>query len=58
MDAGFTINKSKERLKGFLAEGSLPGGPSGPASVASNISAEQFIGMSGNGFVGICCVCI
>src|SRR5258706_10751650 len=48
--------KSKEHdAKGFfLAEGSLTWWAIGASLIASNISAEQFIGMSGNGyFVGI-----
>ena len=35
----------------FLAEGSLTWWAIGASLIASNISAEQFIGMSGNGFV-------
>lgn len=44
--------KSKEQdSKGFfLAEGSLTWWAIGASLIASNISAEQFIGMSGNGF--------
>src|SRR5687767_2461753 len=34
----------------FLAEGSLTWWAIGASMIASNISAEQFIGMSGNGF--------
>src|SRR5450432_3969303 len=48
--------KSKEHdSKGFfLAEGSLTWWAIGASLIASNISAEQFIGMSGNGFfVGV-----
>src|SRR5258708_2298185 len=38
----------------FLAQGSLTWWAIGASLIASNISAEQFIGMSGNGFtVGI-----
>ncbi|KAA9338449.1 sodium/solute symporter [Hymenobacter busanensis] len=38
----------------FLAEGSLTWWAIGASMIASNISAEQFIGMSGNGFtVGV-----
>src|ERR1700755_511334 len=38
----------------FLAEGSLTWWAIGASIIASNISAEQFIGMSGDGFfVGI-----
>ena len=35
----------------FLAEGSLTWWAIGASLIASNISAEQFIGQSGNGFV-------
>lgn len=49
---------SRKRKKGvsdskdfFLAEGSLTWWAIGASLIASNISAEQFIGMSGNGFV-------
>jgi solute:Na+ symporter, SSS family len=35
----------------FLAEGSLTWWAIGASLIASNISAEQFIGMSGNGFI-------
>src|SRR3989337_1371414 len=35
----------------FLAEGTLTWWAIGASLIASNISAEQFIGMSGNGFV-------
>ena len=48
--------KTKEHdSKGFfLAEGSLTWWAIGASLIASNISAEQFIGMSGNGFfVGV-----
>src|SRR5215475_4864572 len=48
--------KSREHdSKGFfLAEGSLTWWAIGASLIASNISAEQFIGMSGNGFfVGV-----
>ncbi len=38
----------------FLAEGSLTWWAIGASLIASNISAEQFIGMSGNGFCGDC----
>jgi len=42
----------------FLAEGSLTWWAIGASLIASNISAEQFIGMSGNGFVvGIAVAC-
>src|SRR5690606_36649804 len=44
-------NTSKDYI---VAEGSLTWWPIGASLIASNISAEQFIGMSGNGFgVGI-----
>jgi SSS family solute:Na+ symporter len=54
---GYWIYKKKKN-KGvsdskdfFLAEGSLTWWAIGASLIASNISAEQFIGMSGNGFV-------
>jgi len=37
----------------FLAEGSLTWWAIGASLIASNISAEQFIGMSGNGFLWV-----
>lgn len=47
-------NKKKSKLSDsndfFLAEGSLTWWAIGASLIASNISAEQFIGMSGNGF--------
>ncbi len=50
----YSRKKSKE-VSGshdfFLAEGSLTWWAIGASLIASNISAEQFIGMSGNGFV-------
>jgi solute:Na+ symporter, SSS family len=48
-------NTREHDSKGFfLAEGSLTWWAIGASLIASNISAEQFIGMSGNGFfVGI-----
>ena len=56
---GYWIYKSKKKKEGevsdskdfFLAEGSLTWWAIGASLIASNISAEQFIGMSGNGFV-------
>ncbi len=45
--------KKREQLDSkdfFLAEGSLTWWAIGASLIASNISAEQFIGMSGNGF--------
>ena len=42
-----THNDSKDF---FLAEGSLTWWAIGASLIASNISAEQFIGMSGSGF--------
>src|SRR6188768_388900 len=46
--------KKKKSVSGshdfFLAEGSLTWWAIGASLIASNISAEQFIGMSGNGF--------
>jgi SSS family solute:Na+ symporter len=53
---GFSIyNKKKKQTSGstqdfFLAEGSLTWWAIGASLIASNISAEQFIGMSGDGF--------
>lgn len=54
---GYWVYKSKKE-KGvsdskdfFLAEGSLTWWAIGASLIASNISAEQFIGQSGNGFV-------
>ncbi len=52
----YTKRKSREHDSKafFLAEGSLTWWAIGASLIASNISAEQFIGMSGNGFfVGI-----
>ncbi|MCC7526428.1 MAG: sodium/solute symporter [Chitinophagaceae bacterium] len=42
--------KSTDTKDFFLAEGSLTWWAIGASLIASNISAEQFIGMSGNGF--------
>lgn len=42
--------KSLDTKDFFLAEGSLSWWAIGASLIASNISAEQFIGMSGNGF--------
>jgi solute:Na+ symporter, SSS family len=56
---GYWIYKKKKKKVSashdfFLAEGSLTWWAIGASLIASNISAEQFIGMSGNGFfVGI-----
>ena len=56
---GFWIYNRKKRAEAsttdfFLAEGSLTWWAIGASLIASNISAEQFIGMSGDGFrVGI-----
>lgn len=56
---GFWIYSKKKKLTAdtkdfFLAEGSLAWWAIGASLIASNISAEQFIGMSGDGyFVGI-----
>ena len=52
---GFWIYKQKKRAEAdikefFLAEGQLTWWAIGASLIASNISAEQFIGMSGNGF--------
>ena len=53
---GFWIYKKKRKDAAstkdyFLAEGSLTWWAIGASLIASNISAEQFIGMSGNGFI-------
>ena len=55
--AGYGVwiyNKKKKQEESsndfFLAEGSLTWWAIGASLIASNISAEQFIGMSGNGF--------
>lgn len=56
---GFYIYQSKKKSEQstkdyFLAEGSLTWWAIGASMIASNISAEQFIGMSGSGFkVGV-----
>jgi SSS family solute:Na+ symporter len=56
---GYWIYRKKKKASTdtkdfFLAEGSLTWWAIGASLIASNISAEQFIGMSGNGFsVGI-----
>ncbi|MBX0289290.1 sodium/solute symporter [Hymenobacter sp. HSC-4F20] len=56
---GFYVYKRKQKAQMdtkdyFLAEGSLTWWAIGASMIASNISAEQFIGMSGNGFqVGV-----
>ena len=56
---GYWIYNQKRKLETsskdfFLAEGSLTWWAIGASLIASNISAEQFIGMSGEGFfVGI-----
>lgn len=53
---GFWVYKRKNQTSGsashdyFLAEGSLTWWAIGASLIASNISAEQFIGMSGEGF--------
>jgi SSS family solute:Na+ symporter len=43
-------SKAEDSKDYFLAEGSLTWWAIGASLIASNISAEQFIGMSGNGF--------
>lgn len=53
---GYFIYRSKRKDSAntkdyFLAEGSLTWWAIGASLIASNISAEQFIGMSGNGYV-------
>ncbi|RAK62070.1 sodium:solute symporter family transporter [Hymenobacter edaphi] len=56
---GYYVYRSKHKTQidtkdYFLAEGSLTWWAIGASMIASNISAEQFIGMSGNGFtVGV-----
>jgi SSS family solute:Na+ symporter len=56
---GYYIYRSKQKAEQttkdyFLAEGSLTWWAIGASMIASNISAEQFIGMSGSGFkVGV-----
>jgi SSS family solute:Na+ symporter len=59
--AGYGIwiyKKKKSAASGskdyFLAEGSLTWWAIGASLIASNISAEQFIGMSGEGFLWNC----
>src|SRR6476659_10737214 len=52
---GYWIYQQKKKTAAdtkdfFLAEGSLTWWAIGASLIASNISAEQFIGMSGNGF--------
>ncbi len=52
---GYWVYNRKKKLQAdskdfFLAEGSLTWWAIGASLIASNISAEQFIGMSGNGF--------
>ncbi|MCG9899261.1 MAG: sodium/solute symporter [Hydrotalea sp.] len=52
---GYWIFKQKKKAEAdtkdfFLAEGQLTWWAIGASLIASNISAEQFIGMSGNGF--------
>lgn len=52
---GYWIYKKKQAKQTstkdfFLAEGSLTWWAIGASLIASNISAEQMIGMSGNGF--------
>ena len=55
---GYWVYRKKSRKTAtashdyFLAEGSLTWWAIGASLIASNISAEQFIGMSGSGFVG------
>ena len=52
---GYWIYKRKQKAEAdskdfFLAEGALTWWAIGASLIASNISAEQFIGMSGSGF--------
>jgi SSS family solute:Na+ symporter len=56
---GYYIYKKKKKTDTsrdfFLAEGSLTWWAIGASLIASNISAEHFIGMSGSGFaIGSC----
>ncbi len=48
----YKLKQSKEQTTGdyFLAEGTLTWWAIGASIIASNISAEQFVGMSGSGF--------
>ncbi len=45
-----TVNKKKDSSNYFFASNSLPWYLVGSSVIAANISAEQFIGMSGSGF--------
>lgn len=52
---GYTVYRKREKNEHdakayFLAEGTLTWWAIGASLIASNISAEQFIGMSGEGF--------
>lgn len=51
---GYYVYRKKSKVNDsksfFLAEGSLTWWAIGASIIASNISAEQFIGMSGDGF--------
>jgi uncharacterized sodium:solute symporter family permease YidK len=51
-DYGYPVQKEKEKTTEdyFLASKSLPWWAIGASLIAANISAEQFIGMSGSGF--------
>jgi SSS family solute:Na+ symporter len=44
------VNKKKDSANYFFASGSLPWYLVGSSIIAANISAEQFVGMSGSGF--------
>ena len=60
---GIWIYRQKSKAKAdtkdfFLAEGSLAWWAIGASLIASNISAEQFIGMSGDGFFVEMCIFI
>ena len=57
LGVGLWVSRSKEgKTKNaedyFLASKSLPWWAIGASLIAANISAEQFIGMSGSGFAG------
>ena len=54
---GFFVSRTKGKEKNeedyFLAGKSLPWWAIGASLIAANISAEQYIGMSGSGFAGV-----
>lgn len=47
------VNKKKDSNSYFFAGNSLPWYLVGSSIIAANISAEQFVGMSGSGFMGL-----